>query len=110
MRGQRTLFDELLTTETKARIAGDKQRPRNVLMPERNALLIHRYYYYFEICRMRFDDILKQLETEFFIVGGRIVVILTENDAQFRKVMNQKPDRAALEKIYPHINWRYSPR
>jgi hypothetical protein len=111
MRGQRTLFDELMTNELKAKIANDgKQRPRNVLMPDRNTLLIHRYYYYVQIVRLQFEDALSQLEKEFFIVSDRIVVVMSDNDTQFRSIIQAKPDRATLKKLYPYINWEYSPR
>jgi hypothetical protein len=111
MRGQRTLFDDLITKELKAKINNDgKQRPRNVLMPERNTLLIYRYYYHVDINRMRFDDTLEQLEKEFFIVAARIVVIISDNDTQLRSIMQTKPDRATLKKLYPFLNWEYSPR
>lgn len=108
MRGQRTLFQEMFgTKDTEAK--NDKQRPRNVLMPNRNTLLFYRYYCLAEIYRMRFDDILTQLENEFFIVGARIVVVLTDNDTELRKIVATKPDLKQLEKQFPHINWRHRP-
>ena len=111
MRGQRTLFDELFGNEAEEVVLNEKQRPRNVLMPERNLLLLYRFYYLVEMKRMRYDDTLQQLEKEFFIVAARIVVVLSNNDAQLRKIVKEdKPDSRALAKLYPHINWQYSPR
>jgi hypothetical protein len=108
MRGQRTLFDDLLLKAEAMKT--EKQRPRNALMPKRNTLLLYRYYYYVEIARLRFDDALKQLEREFFIVEARIVVLLTENNTQLRTIVADKPDRTTLKKLYPFVNWEYSPR
>jgi hypothetical protein len=112
MRGQHTLFEEMFGKEAEEAVKlNDKQRPRNVLMPERNMLLLYRFYFLIEINRMRYDDALKQLEKEFFIVEARIVVVLSDNDDQLRKIVKEeKPDRSGLEKVYPHINWKYSPR
>ncbi|MDW8420129.1 MAG: hypothetical protein RML37_12030 [Chitinophagales bacterium] len=107
MRGQRALFDGMFSTGA-AKTAS--QRPRNVLMPERNKLLLYRFYFHAQVNRLRYDDCLAQLEREFFIMSVRIVAILIKNDAQLRQIIEARPERAELEKMYPHINWKYNPR
>lgn len=107
MRGQRSLFQIIGNEAAEAK--PNTQRPRNVLMPNRNSLLFYRFYCLAEIYRMRYDDILAQLEDEFFIVSVRIVVVLTHNDSELRQIVAAKPDIKQLEKQFPHINWRYRP-
>lgn len=110
MRGQRTLFEDMFGNKASAKISQDKQRPRNVLMPERNNLLIYRYYYHAHINKMQFEHIMEQLEKEFFIVTARIVVVLTDNDNHLRTIVSQKPEIKELKKLFPHMNWEYNPR
>lgn len=50
------------------------------LIKKRDIALLHRYHYWTEIQRLRFDDALKQLsENEFFISEERIMSIIREN-------------------------------
>jgi hypothetical protein len=109
MRGERSLFNEMFGEEAQAHPG--KQRPRNVLMPERNTLLLYRFYFMINIARMRYDDTLQQLEREFFIVQARIVVVLMQNEVQLHQIVKQeKPDLAILARLYPHINWKHRPQ
>ncbi len=50
------------------------------LISLRDETLLRRYYYWTEIQRRRFDDVLKILaEKEFFISEARIMAIIREN-------------------------------
>jgi hypothetical protein len=112
MKGQQALFNDLIAAQSEAGDDKKQQRPRNALMPQRNDLMLYRYYWHMEVNRMRFDDVLTQLEREFFIVGVRIVAVLLEphHQKQLREIIQNKPAQKELEKIYPHINWKYNPR
>ncbi|MEZ5195090.1 MAG: transposase [Bacteroidales bacterium] len=51
------------------------------LMLRRDKKLCERYYYWFEVKRLRYDDVLKTLsEDEFFISEQRIVQIIRNNN------------------------------
>lgn len=111
MRGERSLFNEMFGAEADEQAKNTKQRPRNVLMPERNTLLLYRFYFCINIHRMRYDDTLLQLEREFFIVQARIVAVMVQNEVQLHNIVkHEKPDSKTLARLYPHINWNYSPR
>lgn len=50
------------------------------LIEKRNEALCRRYYYWTEVQRLRFDDVLKILsEQEFFISEERILAVIREN-------------------------------
>lgn len=75
----------------------------------RDKVLIARYYYWTEIERRRFDDVMKILaEREFFIDERRIGVILVEQDELYRQMCQEKPSRTDLKKRYPGFDWYMS--
>ena len=79
-----------------------KGRDKN-LIDLRNYKLCHRYYYWTEVVRLRFDDVLKVLsEKEFFISEERIMAIIRDcyNNSNYisDKPINKPiaPDKYAL--------------
>lgn len=78
---------------------------RNIYVQERNDCMAHRFYYYYHLLKKRFDVAVADMENEFFISGSTIIAALTENDAKLKEVIAASPDRNALRKAYPHLNW-----
>ena len=59
------------------------------LIKQRNLKLIARYYQLFEIKRMRYDDVIKQLsEEEFFITEQTIVGIILKEKNELERIRN----------------------
>lgn len=101
MRGHKSIFKDIFYKVEK----GNKMSNSRLLMPLRNNLLLHRYYFFIEIARMRFDDALKQLEREFFISEIRLIAIISSHSEKLKNIVASQPTKKALEKAYPHIKW-----
>ena len=82
-----------------------EKKVKGVQTAERDAALAYRFYYYYELKRTRFDDILPDLEREFFIASNTIVERLTVNDTLLKDIKLNAPTRTQLRKRYPHFNW-----
>jgi hypothetical protein len=104
MRGQQSLFANIFVDTAVKPV--QKQRPRNYYQPERNEALVHRYYFHAEINRMRFDDCIKQLESEFHITAPRIVAVLTQCTSNIQRLHDAKPSLKDLEKKFPWYAWK----
>jgi hypothetical protein len=103
MRGQRSLFSDKFEA---AIVKTTKQRPRNFYKPERDEALVHRYFYYIEINRLRYDDSIRQLEREFHITAPRIIAVLSEMQSMIERVITDNPTIKELECKFPWLNWR----
>lgn len=75
------------------------------LISLRDETLIRRYYYWTEIQRLRFDDVLKILsEKEFFISESRIMAIIRKNcdkltDIEVKPVPKVKMPRVTARQL-----------
>ena len=103
MRGKETLFGIFEEADKQPKPEG--YRPRNHYKPDRDKCLAYRYYYYGQIHRMRYDDILRKLELEFFLTEHRLVTVLSDNKLILEGVVNEKPTVKQLAKLYPHWVW-----
>lgn len=64
----------------------------------RDKRLVERYYYYTEIKRMRFDDVLEVLSLrEFFISEGRIMLILRKQSQYLEELIDNETPPWQLE-------------
>ncbi len=103
MRGQRSLFDNLLTPEPVAKFT---QRGRNLdCIDNRNNLLLHRYYYYAKIKNEKYNDIMALLERELFITTSRIVVCLTQNEMSLKAIFNAEVSVKELKEKFSWLVW-----
>lgn len=83
---------------------GNSRRER--LIYRRNKRLVARYYYWSEIKRVRFDDVLELLqEEEFFIKERNIMNILNETNSYLDTLIKGKVTQKQLKKDYPAFNW-----
>lgn len=96
MKGQRTLFENLITVEEKQVKKGRSAK----LIHRRDEFLMIRYFYFTEVKRMRFDDVLKVMsEDEFFIESATIVNRLTFLTDKIRERFDSKPSLAKLKEL-----------
>ena len=78
---------------------------RNVYIEERNEALVHRYYYYNHIKRLRYDDCLINLEKEFFITTNVILQHLVSYGELLKQLGIENHDLKYLRKKYPLFVW-----
>ena len=72
----------------------------------RNKVLTARYYYWTELQRRRFDDVLRILaDREFFVEERTITTALLANDDFLRELCNNKTSRKQLRKMFPGFDW-----
>jgi hypothetical protein len=92
-------------------IAGDMPRGRNkALIARRDEMLCHRYHYWTETQRLRFDDTLKILsEEEFFLSEERILTILRANGDTLRELAGRPTPKMRRER-FPTRRHTPSPR
>jgi hypothetical protein len=97
MKGRRTLFDNFIP-EGEKRVF--KKGRSAHLLRKRDEMMMIRYFYYTEVKRYRFDDVLKVLsEEEFFIETQTILNRLTSLDLKIKEYFDNKPSLAKLKDI-----------
>ncbi len=81
---------------------------RTTRLEKRNRVLAVRYYYWTEIKRRRFDDVLNILaDREFFIEARTISNILVQQQAFLDKMIMRRPPMRELREEY--IGWDFTP-
>lgn len=96
MKGQRTLFDNLIPAERRVFKKGRSVK----LIRRRDDFLMVRYFYYTEVKRLRFDDVLRVMsEDEFFIETQTVLNRLTSLADRLRERFESKPTLAKLREL-----------
>lgn len=101
MQGQYSLFNLF---ENQGGGAADN-RTRNYLQPERNTLLVHRYYFYGWIKDYKYSRCLQELEREFFLAERTIINLLSVVDSELQNLHRTKPTVKELQAKFPWMNW-----
>lgn len=72
----------------------------------RNRVLTARYYYWTELQRRRFDDVLRILADREFFVEERTITnaLLAQNDFLVQ-LCNEKTTRKQLRRMFPGFDW-----
>lgn len=94
----------------RSRIKGEatKAEPltRKARVDNRNHVMIARYYYWTEIRRLRFDDVMKVLSTqEFFVEDRTISNALLDLSAYLDELYKKKMTAKTLKQCYPGWDW-----
>ena len=105
-------------SDIKLQKAGNRRRKRtqpvsdgNIIcrsdrINKRNILLSARFYYWTEIKRKRFDDVLHILaDAEFFIDPRTVSNILVEKDEYLTELIRNKTSRRRLKNEFPGFDW-----
>lgn len=72
----------------------------------RNRVLTARYYYWTELQRRRFDDVLRILaDREFFVEERTITNALLAQDEFLTQLCNEKTSRKQLRRMFPGFDW-----
>lgn len=101
MRGQRKLFDLFgespnVQKETEA---------RNQFLHLRDEVLCHRFYWHADANKLKFQEVLNQLNNEFYLSDRRIIDILDKQYHLLSKIQKSKPTQKELQAKYPHLTW-----
>lgn len=104
MKGQISLHTQFFSGNESSTVE-TKQRPRNFFMPERNELLVYRYYFYAQIKGYRYEKCLEELEQDVFITGFRQIAVLSSCVDLLSDVMKNKPTVKELARKFPRFNW-----
>lgn len=102
IRGTQTvisLFPNAIKTASK------KGGNKGIYTFDRDVCICYRYYFHYEVSRVRHDDVLTYLEKEFFISATTIMDRLTDNAGLLKDIVNNKPSRISLKRKYPHFSW-----
>ena len=107
MKGQRTLFDNLIMQGKRSIKKGRSEQ----LISRRDELLMIRYFYHTEVKRLRFDDVLKVLsEEEFFIETQTILNRLTCLTDRMKERFDNKPSLAKIKELSGNFVVDVTPR
>ena len=75
-------------------------------LEKRNRTIVARYYYWTEIKRRRFDDVMKILSDYEFFVGDRTTQnALADQDKLPPSSPEQRPPARKLAKLFPGFEW-----
>lgn len=75
-------------------------------LDKRNRTLVARYYYWTEMKRRRFDDVMKILaDYEFFVEDRTIQNALVDYDDLYRELLTKHYSSRKLAKLYPGFAW-----
>lgn len=98
--------------------AGNRRRTRTVAssdaaitsrrdrLKKRNRIMTARYYYWTEIKRRRFDDVLRILsDNEFFVEERTISNTLVEQDDFYNELLRSKASARKLKAMFPGFDW-----
>lgn len=107
MKGQRTLFDNMMPAEKRVSKKGRSAR----LVTKRDELLMIRYFYYTEVKRLRFDDVLKVIsEEEFFIETQTVLNRLTCLNDRMKEWFTNRPSLAKIKELSGNFTVEVSPK
>ena len=92
--------------------SGNRRRTRTVAssrrdrLEKRNRIMTARYYYWTEIKRRRFDDVLRILsDNEFFVEERTISNTLVEQDDFYNELLRSKISTRKLKAMFPGFDW-----
>lgn len=92
-------------TRTAGR-SGETICSRRERVDRRNEAVTARYYYWTEIKRRRFDDVLKILaDREFFVEERTISNAIVEKTELLHRLLREEADGKKLRRMFPGFDW-----
>ena len=102
MRGQK-IFNQIIKDSG---ITKEHRKGRNnSLVDKRNECLVARYYYYAAIKNKCFEDILRQMVSEFFLSPTTISMIVRGGSDQLQSLKQKAPVIYYFQNNWPHMKW-----
>ena len=91
---------------TRTVASSDAAITRRLRLEKRNRIMTARYYYWTEIKRRRFDDVLRILsDNEFFVEERTISNTLVEQDDFYNELLRSKASTRKLKAMFPGFDW-----
>ncbi len=86
--------------------AGRTMVSRRDRVTKRNRILTARYYYWTELRRRRFDDVLRILaDDEFFVDERTVSNALIEQDDFYNTLLRDRIPKSRLRRMFPGFDW-----
>jgi hypothetical protein len=105
MRGAQLLFSNLIQSDSLPRQkSSDKGRSKD-LINKRDQKLLYRHYFYAQILRKQYADVINRLREEFDLSDVRIIVCLSDKHQELKAIFAAKPSVRDLKELYPYLNW-----
>jgi hypothetical protein len=105
MRGQNLLFNNLLQPETLPQEKNSDKGRSKELISKRDTRLLYRYYYYAQIHRKQYGDIITLLSDQFDLSEMRVIVCLSDKHLDLKRIFTEKPSLKFLKDAYPWLSW-----
>lgn len=102
MRGENALYNDIIPNSITP--VGQKSK-RNAFIEERDDALAHRYYYYANLCRFRYDDCLVNLSKEFFLSHNVIIQRLGRRTDTIKRLVSENVGHLELRRLYGYFSW-----
>ncbi len=106
-RGSQSIFKNLFIEDNETLKSDLKTRRgrSEELVKKRNELLIHRYYFYSKIAEKQYENVLSELENEFFLAPITIIHIVHANIEMLKNLNKEKPQRSYFKGLFPFVVW-----
>ena len=102
MRGQK-VFNTLIKD---IGLQAPARKGRNdALVSKRNECLLARYYYYGYYKNKCYEDIIRQLVTEFYLSPATIMAIIQSKTDQVQAIKQRCPVLYYFQNHWPHLKW-----
>lgn len=93
-------------TRTRAAAGDQTIDSRGDRIAKRNRILTARYYYWTELQRRRFDDVLRILaDNEFFVEERTISNALVAEDEFYNTLLHDRTTKRQLRRMFPGFDW-----
>ena len=104
------LMEALIEDKSRVEVMPEKvKRGRNIeLIDKRNECLLHRYYFYSKVLKLKYEDVITTLTTEFFISGRTITDITLSESDYLTELFKKKYTAKELEKKFRFLNWKFN--
>lgn len=104
------LMENLIEDNSRVEIIPDKvKRGRNKeLIDKRNECLLHRYYFYSKVLKLKYEDVITSLSAEFFISDRTTTDIAMSESDYLSELFKKKYTPKELEKKFRFLNWKFN--
>ena len=104
MKGENILYNDLVPNSLEEPGTGVKSH-RNLYLDRRSDKMAARYYYHSVICRLRYDDCLLHLSSEFDLEPDTIIGYIKKRLSFVNSMIKHKMTSAELRRKYPFYDW-----
>lgn len=102
IRGSQTIT-QIFPTAIKSE--SSRKSIKGVYTQDRDICMCYRYYYHYEILRVRMDDAVATMEKEFFVSASTIMTRLVDYADLLKDIVYNKPSKKELREKYPQFVW-----